>query len=202
MKQDGRRARGDRTRRAVALLAARLASVEGLSAVSLGRLSDGLGVSKSGIATLYGTKEDIQLAAVDVAREVFVAHVVSPALEAPPGLPRLRALADAWLRYVEGRVFPGGCFMVATAAEFDSRPGPVRDALAQARSDWLALLAREVAQAQADGELPGLTPESAAFEIDAVLAAANIALNFGGAPDPVATARTVLSARFGAIGRK
>lgn len=193
---DGRRIRGDRTRRRVAQRAAELASVGGLSGLSLGQLAHDLQLSKSGVAALYGTKQELQLAAVAAAREIFVEHVVARTSDAPGGLPRLRALVEAWLRYVEEPVFPGGCFMVATATEFDSRPGLIRDTLAQSRRDWLGLLTQQVNHAQAEGQLTQLPAPLLAFEIDALLAAANTASNLLDDPTALNTAREILHVRL------
>jgi AcrR family transcriptional regulator len=195
---DGRRQRGDRTRGAVAAHAAALASVDGLAGMTISQLADALDVSKSSIQAAYRTKEEIQLAAVGAATEIFVASVVTPTLGTAEGLPRLHALVDSWLAYVERRVFPGGCFMVATLAEFDSRPGPVRDALARARRGWLRVLEQQAAIAQQAGELPE-TPTAAmvAFEIDALLAAANVARNLGDTDAPLAAARGLIDLRLG-----
>lgn len=196
---DGRRQRGDRTRQAVAAQAAALASVDGLAGMTLSQLAQALGVSKSGIQAAYATKEDLQLAAVEAATQTFVAEVVAPAHEQPEGLARLRALVESWLGYVERRVFPGGCFMVATLAEFDSRPGPVRDALARARAGWLALLERQAAVAQAAGDIPGSPPAALlAFEVDALLSAANVSRNLGDDTAPLGVARTLIALRLGA----
>jgi AcrR family transcriptional regulator len=194
---DGRSERGDRTRRAVAAQAAAIASVDGLSGMTLSQLAGALGVSKSSIQAAYGTKEEVQVAAVQAASEIFVAEVVGPALAQPEGLARVQALVDAWLAYVERRVFPGGCFMIATLSEFDSRPGSVRDALAGNRRAWLGLLERQVAVAQAAGEIPGSpTPELLAFEIDALLSAANVDRNFADDTGPLDMARTVIALRL------
>jgi len=194
---DGRRARGARTRARVAHRAAEVASVEGLSGLSLGRLADDLGLSKSGVAALYRSKEGLQLAAIAAARKIFVEHVVAPTTAEPPGLPKLRALVEAWLQYVATPVFPGGCFMVATAAEFDSRPGPVRNSLAQQRRDWLELLAEQFRHSQAAGHQPELLPPALlAFEIDAVLASANISANMLDDPSALTAARDILAARL------
>ncbi len=137
---DGRLVKGKQTRQQVAAEAAAMASVDGLCGLTIGRLAETLGLSKGGIQGAFPTKEDVQLAAVEAATEIFVGEVVTPAQDRPAGLPRLMALIDNWISYVERRVFPGGCFMVATLAEFDSRPWPVRDALARARQGWLSLL--------------------------------------------------------------
>ncbi len=195
---DGRQQRGQRTRRAVAARAAALASLEGLAGMSLARLAEGLGMSKSSVQAAYATKEEVQLAAVTAATEIFVGEVVAPAQAEPEGLPRLRALVELWLGYVERRVLPGGCFMAATLAEFDSRPGAVRDVLAATRQRWLALLERQVAVAQAAGEIaPAPAADLLAFEIDALLAAGNIARNLGDDPKPLAQARQLIALRLG-----
>src|SRR3954454_4241201 len=114
---DGRRARGDRTRHAVAVQAAAIASVDGLGGMTLSRLADALGVGKSSIQSAYRTKEELQLAAVSAATDIFLDAVVLPARDRPHGRKRLEAYVDSWLDYVERRVFPGGCFMVATMSE-------------------------------------------------------------------------------------
>jgi AcrR family transcriptional regulator len=194
---DGRGQRGERTRGTVAAQAAAIASVDGLSGMTLSQLGEALGVSKSSIQAAYKTKEDVQVAAVAAATEIFVGAVVAPAQDVPEGLPRLQAFVDLWLAYVESRVFPGGCFMVATLAEFDSRPGPVRDALAQARGGWLALLEQQAAIAQSKGQIGSAPPAGmVAFEIDALLSAANVARNLSDDTAPLALARSLIGMRL------
>ncbi len=196
VKSDGRRARGARTRARVAQRAAELASLDGLSGLSFGQLAGDLDLSKSGVAALYGTKQKLQLAAIAAARDIFIQQVVGPTADRQPGLPKLRALVDAWLQYVARPVFPGGCFMVATAAEFDSHPGPVRDALAQLRREWLAVLAGEIEHAQAAGHSRELPATLLAFEIDALLAAANISANLLDDPGALTAVRDILRVRL------
>lgn len=181
----------------MATRAAALASVDGLAGMTLGQLADALGMTKSSVQAAYGTKEAVQIAAVEAATEIFVDAVIRPALGEPEGVRRLEALVDAWLAYVERRVFPGGCFMVATLAEFDSRPGAVRDALARARHGWLGLLEGQAATAQAAGEIPASPPApELAFEIDALLSAANVARNFGDDTGPLRMARRLIGLRL------
>jgi AcrR family transcriptional regulator len=195
---DGRNQRGARTRTVVAAEAAALASVHGLSGMTLSQLAGALGVSKSSIQAAYGTKEEVQLAAVGAATEIFVSEVIAPSMIEPEGLPRLHALTEAWLAYVERRVFPGGCFMIATLAEYDSRPGPVRTALSKARRSWLGLLEQQAAIAQSAGDLPG-EPGAAlvAFEVDALLSAANVDRNLSDDTAPLTMARSLIALRLG-----
>jgi AcrR family transcriptional regulator len=194
---DGRRMRGDRTRRAVAVRAAARASLDGLERVSLGQIAADLGISKGGIQALFGTKEELQLAAVAAATEIFVDNVVTPVLGEPQGRPRLEALINSWLSYVEHKVFPGGCFLAATIPEFDSQPGAVRAALAQARRGWLALLEQEICQAQAQGQVADDVPaDLLAFEIDALLTMANTARNLSDQPEALNSARSLINLRL------
>ena len=194
---DGRRARGERTRRTVAEQAAALASVTGLSGMTLSQLAAVLGVSKGSIQSAYRTKEELQVGAVEAATEIFVRSVIRPAQNADEGLPRLHALVDAWLDYVQRRVFPGGCFMVATLSEYDSQPGPVRDALSKARRQWLRLLEQQVATAQSGGALPA-EPKAAllAFEIDALLSSANVSRNLEDDTTHLDAARKLIDLRL------
>ena len=163
---DGRRARGDASRRLVLAHAADLASMEGLDGLSIGRLASEAELSKSGIATLFGSKEQLQLATVGAATERFIATVIEPARVQPRGIRRLVALLDRVVAYSEDRVFPGGCFFSASAADFHSKPGSVRDALADQLENWLGYLAETARIAVEQGELPGLDdPDQLAFEL-------------------------------------
>ncbi|WP_433756497.1 TetR/AcrR family transcriptional regulator [Nocardia sp. CA-135398] len=193
---DQRLAKGARSRASIARHAADVASIEGLTGLSIGRLATDLGISKSGIATLFGTKEALQVAAVKVAREAFVERVIAPSLTEPRGLPRLRAIMDRWFDHITEPTFPGGCFRVATIAEFDSRPGPVRDAIAEDHREWLDFLAKQIRHAQEAGDLTARDADAMAFEFDAVISAANTAQQMGD-DRGVATARTIVNALLG-----
>ncbi|MBC8091148.1 MAG: TetR/AcrR family transcriptional regulator [Pseudonocardia sp.] len=182
---DRRLLRGAQSRQTIARHAADVASVDGLTGLSIGRLATDLGLSKSGVQTLFGTKEQLQLAATGAAREAFVDAVVRPASSAPRGVARLHALVEHWITYVEQPLFPGGCFWTATLADFDSRPGPVRDMLDGQHRAWLDTVADELRAAG----LPDV--ELTAFQIDAVLTAANVALRLGD-PTGVEKARRII----------
>lgn len=187
---DRRLLRGARSRQTIVRHAVDVASVEGLTGLSLGRLATDLGISKSGVQTLFGTKENLQLAAVDAAREAFTEAVVRPALAVPRGTARLRALIEHWIGYAQAPLFPGGCFWAANLADFDSRPGPVRDVLCRQQQDWRDLIAAELRRAAESGDIAEVDADLAAFQIDAVLLAANTALRFGD-KDVVAKVRRV-----------
>jgi len=171
---DRRRLRGERTRHAILSHAAQLASSEGLEAVSLQRLADDLGISKSGLFAHFGSKEELQLATIEEASRIFTAEVLKPGLRPPAGLGRLWALCNAYLSYLKRSVFPGGCFFEAVSAELDSKPGPVRDAAIARRGYWAASLARAAREAQRAGEVrPEVDPEQLAWELDCLLCGAN-----------------------------
>ncbi|MBX6355581.1 MAG: TetR/AcrR family transcriptional regulator [Micromonosporaceae bacterium] len=167
-RQDGRLLRGERTRTAVLDAAVALATEQGLDGLSLAQLADRLGVSKSGLFAHWRSKEELQLAAVERAREQWIEQVVSPALRAPRGVRRLWALHEAKLAFYAAWVLPGGCFFVHSGFEYSQRPGPVRDRLIAVLSEWLDLIERLVREAMEAGELdwPG-DPGQLAFEIDA-----------------------------------
>jgi AcrR family transcriptional regulator len=171
---DRRRLRGDRTRHAILRHAALLTPAEGLEAVSLQRLATDLGISKSGLFAHFGSKEDLQLAVVDEAARIFTDEVLRPGLAVPRGVGRVLALCEAFLSYVERQVFPGGCFFEATMAEFDSRPGAVRDAVLDRKAYWSATIVRAIRQAQEVGEIDaGADAEQLGWELNCLLAGAN-----------------------------
>jgi len=151
--QDGRRARGDATRRIVLSSATDLASVEGLDGLTIGRLAGSSGRSKSSIATLFGSKEALQLATIAAAREIFIDRIIVPAREEARGLPRLVALLQNALIYSRDRVFPGGCFFAATGADVDSKPGEVSDAIRSATAAWYAYIEVQIDTAVEASEL-------------------------------------------------
>jgi AcrR family transcriptional regulator len=147
--------------------AVEVASHEGLEGLTIGRLSSELGLSKSGLFGHFGSKEELQLAAVDAASAIFVHEVIDPAQREPEGAPRLRAYCDSWVGYLERKVFSGGCFFAAATAEFDGRPGPVRDKLSGNQNAWLGELAKQAKLAGADD------PEQLVFEIYSLVTGAN-----------------------------
>ena len=168
------RSDGERSRRAILDAAARLATVEGIDGLSIGRLAQEIGMSKSGLYAHFGSKEELQLATITAAEELFDAEVVEPAMQAGEGLPRVEALCERFLSHVERGVFPGGCFFVSVAAELDTRPGPVRDRIVVFQSGWSKLISSALRSARRKGELGGQTSiEQLTFELNAMLVQAN-----------------------------
>jgi len=191
-----RRSDGERSRNAILREAAQLATVVGIDGLSIGRLADAVGMSKSGLFAHFGSKEELQVATVEAASALFTEQVIEPALAAPTGLERLRQLADNFLQYVEG-VYPGGCFFASVAAEMDTRPGPVRDLAVQLTDEWLGQLELAVRDAQAEGALEGAEdPEQLAFELDAYMLMANALFVLRGDPKQLDRARRALERRL------
>ncbi|MFC4472365.1 TetR/AcrR family transcriptional regulator [Streptomyces xiangluensis] len=172
---DGRVERGNRTRQLVLRRTVDIASVEGLEALSVGRLATELQLSKSGVFALFGSKQELQLATVREATRIYVEQVMSPAAEVPAGVGRLWRLCECWLDYSQGRVFPGGCFFYEVVAEFDARSGPVHDAVVRAQRDWTAHVERVITEARDTGELRRDTDApQLAFELIALMETANV----------------------------
>jgi len=166
--------KGERTKHAILDAAAALATQEGLETLSIARLAEATGMSKSGLFAHFGSKEELQLATVDHAAAMFVAEVIAPARAAPRGLARVWALCDHMVDYSERQVFPGGCFFACTSFEFNNRPGSVRDRIEEMLRSWLSYLEHAVEQAQAAGELdPQLSSREIAFQLDSFAQSAN-----------------------------
>jgi len=177
---DRRKLRGQRTRQAILLHAARVGSAEGLEAVSLQRLATDLGISKSGLFAHFGSKEELHMATIEAASKIFADEVLRPALVVPRGVGRVWAMCKSWLSYLERGVFPGGCFFWAVAEEFDSRPGPVRDAVLEKKAYWSYSLQRAVREAQQAGEIKaGVDSEQLAWELDSLLGGVNSGFKSG-----------------------
>jgi AcrR family transcriptional regulator len=194
-----RRSDGERSRSAILREAAQLATVEGIEGLSISRLAQAVGMSKSGLFAHFGSKEELQLATIETAGALFAEHVVEPATVAPTGLERLQQLAENFLRHVEDSVFPGGCFFASVAAEMDTRPGPVRDLAVQLTDDWFQELVRAVLDAQTEGAIdPSEDAEQLAFEINAYLLLANAQFVVGQDSTPIERARRALAYRLSA----
>jgi AcrR family transcriptional regulator len=194
-----RRSDGEHSRAAILEAAARLATVEGIEGLSIGRLADEVGMSKSGLFAHFGSKEELQLATVDAASDVFAARVTRPAAEAPTEAERLHRLVDGYLRYLADDTFPGGCFFASVLAEVDMRPGAVRDRLVAFLGGWVGELEAAVRGAQAEGALDAREdPEQLVFEIGAMLLYANTRYVVARDAEPLERARRAIAARLGA----
>ena len=193
------RSDGERSRRAILRTAARLATTQGLDRLSIGELAAEAGMSKSGLYAHFGSKEELQLATVDTAAEIFTADVLEPAARVPRGRDGLIALSDAFLAHLRNRVFPGGCFFDSAAAELHARPGPVRDRIAAFQQGWQDLICEHLLAAQAQGELPAASDlDQLLFDVSAYLAMAHSLFTFTGDEGALDRAARAVRIRLGA----
>jgi AcrR family transcriptional regulator len=161
--------KGEETKQSILLHAARLASRIGLEAMTIGHLAEDLAMSKSGLFAHFGSKETLQLEVLEFTAQMFLEEVVRPAFQEEPGLPRIRALFEHWLRWAETN-FEGGCPYVQATVEFDDRPGPVRDLLEVRQREWLEGLAESARRAKMAGHFgEDLDPDQFAFEFYSLL---------------------------------
>lgn len=192
------RAAAQETRQAILDRASALGSVEGLEALSLGRLAADLHLSKSGVIGHFDAKEHLQVQAVETAAAHFTGAVWAPVAGEPEGLPRLRAAMASWLAYLDGNPFPGGCFLTAAAHEYDDRPGPVRDAIVTAWRRWHAALRHDAARAIDAGDLADdRTPEQLVFVLNALVVQANFSRRLLGDADAMDRARAEVARVLG-----
>ena len=191
----------DSSRGSIARAAASLAAVDGLEDLSLGRVAAALGMPKSGVSAHFGSKQELQLAIVREAAGVFTEEVVRPALAAPPGLPQLTAVCEAFFAHLERRTFPGGCFMAGAALEMGRRPGPVADLIAAFQSQFGALIRGFAATAVGRHELGvGEDPDRLAFELNGIMLAADTNFVLHDDPAVLDLARQIVHQRLGGPG--
>jgi len=195
------RSDGERSRLAILATAARLASTHGIERLSIGDLATEVGMSKSGLYAHFGSKEELQLATIDAAEEIFNRVVIAAADSAEPGLPAVVALSDAFIDHLRDRVFPGGCFFACASAEVHAKPGPVKERIAEFDDRWRGRLERELTAAQASGDLAADEDIAAlVFDVDALLYYAHGAFSFRGDPAVLETARRAVRRRIGWMG--
>ncbi len=168
------RADGERSRRAILEGATQLATVEGLEGLSIGRLAEHIGMSKSGLYSHFGSKQELQLAAIETAAEIFDREVTQPGLDHPEGVAQILGLTEAFLFHLERGVFTGRCLFAAAGAELAGRDGVVKDTIGEFLASFVELFANLIRDAQRLGEIdPDTEPEQLAFEIDSFLLGAN-----------------------------
>jgi AcrR family transcriptional regulator len=196
-----RRESGDRSRTAILKSAAELATLEGLNGLSIGRLAEAVGMSKSGLFAHFGSKEQLQLDTVAYARGVFAAEVIEPVDEAAGGIARLRGLTENFLRHVEGGVFPGGCFFASATAELDSGAGPVRDQVLEVEYHFLGLINAAAHQAQQEGDIDTAEDvDQLVFDLHAFMLLANMLFVLTKTSTPMDRARRSIERRLAPAG--
>ncbi len=174
----GRKPRADglESRRAILNAAARLATVRGLEGLSIGELAHYIGMSKSGLYAHFKSKEELELATIDTAAEIFQNDVIRKVPPSVRGIARIDALTEAFLQHLTRRIFPGGCFFATAAAHLASHPGRVRDRVLQMQDSWVAQFLEALRQACEAGDLPrDADLNQLAFEITAMMFRANFA---------------------------
>ena len=195
--------RASKTRRDILRIAVDIASAEGLERLSIGRLAAELKMSKTGIFAHFGSKQQLQLATVDAAKQIFLEQVVQPSLRHPRGIARLKAVLENWIGYVERIVFRGGCFFAAASAEFDSRPGAVRDEIARLTKDWVRALQDEMLFGRSAKEISSSAdPVQLAFELHAYVQEANWAFKLFNDKSAFSHARQAIADSLAAVSRK
>lgn len=169
-----RRSDGAATHAAILDAAMRIASIEGLGSLTIGRLARDLGISKSGVFAHFASKLELQRETIEAARGVFQREVVRPARAAPDGLRQVEAFCEAYLGYVERGVFPGGCFFAHVLAEFDAQSGPIHAEVVADHRAWSRMIGRQIDVAKRSGEIGiDVDGEQLAFELLAALELAN-----------------------------
>jgi AcrR family transcriptional regulator len=170
------RADGIVSRGVILNAAARLATTRGLEGLSIGELAQHIGMSKSGLYAHFKSKEELELATIETAAEIFASDVIAKVPQTLRGLERIAALTDAFLQHLERRIFPGGCFFATVAAQLAANPGRPRDRVMEVQAEWIAQFTSALGQCREAGEIPrGADLNQTAFEITAMMLRANFA---------------------------
>jgi AcrR family transcriptional regulator len=192
-----KRADGERTRTAIVRVAVTLATVDGLEGLSIGHLASALDMSKSGVYAHFGSKQELQLATVDEAGQIFRREVIEPALAAAPGLAQLVSVCDAFFDHLVRRTFPGGCFFAGAVLEMGTRPGPVKEEIAAFQLEFTACIRQFAVTAIERQELPAdEDPDALTFELNGIILAANANYVLREDPAVLDMARTIVRRRL------
>ena len=192
--------KGQQTKAAIVDAALGLATQIGLEGLSIGALAELMHMSKSGVFAHFGSREELQISVIREYHARFEEEVFFPVLQQARGLPRLRAMFHNWMNRTSIEI-DSGCIYISGAVEFDDRPGPVRDALADSVRTWLAAMFRAVVQARDAGHLyPEADAHQMAFEIHGLILALHYEARFlktPGSTDRAETGFSNILARYG-----
>ena len=193
---------GLKSRHAILDAAARLATIHGLEGLSIGELAQHIGMSKSGLYAHFKSKEELELATIDSAAEIFVNDVIRRVPDSVRGVARVMALAEAFFQHLARRVFPGGCFFATVAAQLAPRPGRARDRVSKLQEEWIGQFIAALRQACDDGEIQANADlDQLAFEITAMLFLANFAWIMTENERVLSQARVGIRGVLGRVGR-
>jgi len=157
--------KGFQTRQIILKEALQLAETDGLEGLTIGKLSKVVGMSKSGLYAHFQSKEDLQIQILEEAARQFTEYVIKPATKAPKGISRMRELWKLWLDNIKSETSPSGCLIITSAAEFDERPGAVRDVLIGILNQFRSTLERSIQNAIEEEDLRVSTnPQQFVFE--------------------------------------
>lgn len=188
--------KGLATKSAILQAALEIASKSGLEGITIGHLAESVGMSKSGVFAHFGSREELQIEVIRKYYEYFSEIVFVPALEKAKGLPRLRQMIDAWLKISVGKN-TSSCFFIAGAAEFDDRPGIVRDELVRSVEDWRSALLRAIKESIAAGHLKKtIAPQEMLFHLYSIVLGAHHDSRFLQNPKSLAMANKLIKNIF------
>ena len=193
--------KGQQTKAAIVDAALGLATHIGLEGLSIGALADVTGMSKSGVFAHFGSREELQISVVREYHARFEQEVFYPAMQAPRGVSRLRALFANWMKRTSIEI-DSGCIYISGAVEFDDRTGPVRDALANSVMTWQAAMKRAIQQCKECGEIrDDVSEDQMLFEIHGLILALHYEARFLRTPGSIDRANAgfdSILARYGA----
>jgi len=167
----------------------------GLAAVTIGRLAEATGLSKSGLFAHFRSREALELALLDETARLAWRDVVEPAMRNPEGLPRLMALVGLWFGWSSRAGLRGGCPVAAAMFELDDTPGVVRDRVAELDEEWRQRLHSLVRQAIDLGHFYAETDaDQVVWELRGIYLAHHSTMRFQRDPDADRRAETALVA--------
>ena len=169
--------KGAETRERILDRAFLIAGRDGLAGLTIGALADELKLSKSGLFSHFGSKEELQVAVLDVASSRFTERVLLPAFKAPRGLPRLVRIFEQWIDWMTDVKMPGGCIFQQANAELDDRKGRPHDVLLESQNTLVDALVKTVQLAVTEGHLrPDTDARQVAYEFEGIMMVMNLYL--------------------------
>lgn len=158
--------KGRLTREAILATAFELASKNGLESLTIGELAKQCSMSKSGLFAHFNSKENLQIAVIEHANQVFIQRVIAPArtLGDQDITDKLKTLLDNWLGW--NHSFQGSCMFLDAWKENSSASTPLQVVLKKTVAMWIGYLEIQVAKGVEQGQFRSdLDAKQATFEL-------------------------------------
>ncbi len=163
--------KGQKTRVEILETSFQWATQVGLTGLTIGGITERVGISKSGLFAHFKDKETLQCAVVDYAAEIFTTKVLLPLHSIPKGLARIDAFQNAWWsHWLHDTCANGHCIFGQAVVENTTLSQSVNDRVNNSLQQLIEFMSADALAAINSNELSSTTdPRQFALETYAIM---------------------------------